>query len=273
MAALKTYDRRHRMPVVFGPTTGPRQGVDGKSYDYSAAPRTTASISFLTDAAALSDLLPPFSVLEGEPVVTVEHAELRELEWLAGRSYSLLGIKFPVRYKGPEEELWGSFLPVLWENRPEPILSGREELGFAKIYCELPPPRVLRGRTRYAAIWDGHEFIRMTFDELAEGPPPHAPQPGFSGVLHHRYLPAISDGAETEVEQMVLTPAGGATIAYDRVRRGKGTVEFVRSAWEELPTMYHIVNKLADLPVREWRGASIIESRGAKDLSDQRVLR
>lgn len=269
---LSNYVGRRRMPVVFGPTCGPRQGPDGEAYDYADAPRTTASVSFLTDAAAIERLLPPRCKLHGEPVVTVEHVELRELEWLAGRSYSLLGIKFPVLYTG-EEQLEASFLSVLWENRPEPILSGREELGFAKLYCELPQPRVLRGKRHYSAVWDGHEFIRMTFADLEEAPPPPPPSGSFSGVLHHRYLPRVAKDAAREVEQMVLTPAGGAVIHYDRVLRGVGSVEFVRSEWAQLPTMFHIVNALADLPQIESRGASIIDSRGTKDLSDQRVLR
>ncbi|MHA3794329.1 acetoacetate decarboxylase family protein [Rhizorhabdus wittichii] len=266
-------NRRYRMPVVFGPTCGPRQGPDGGRYDYADAPRTTAAISFLTRRDALLDLMPPHCRPDDDPVVTVEHVELRALEWLAGRSYSLLSVKVPVVYEGPEEQVRGAFLPVLWENRAEPIISGREELGFAKLFCDLPPPRVLAGKREYSALWDGHGFIRMEFDDLAEGPPPGPPPPDFAGVLHHRYFPAVSREGVADVEQMVLTPAGGAAIRYDRIWRGQGRVTFVRSSWEQLPTMFHIVNRLAELPVVEWRGASIIESRGTKDLSDQRVLR
>lgn len=264
---------RYRMPVVFGPTAGPRQRPEGGSYDYRDAPRTTAAISFLTRWDALLGLMPPHCGPHGDPVVTVEHVELRALEWLAGRSYSLLSVKFPVAYSGPGESLHGAFLPVLWENRAEPILSGREELGFAKLFCELPPPRILDDRRHYAATWDGHGFIRMDFEQLEEGPPPGPPPADFGGVLHHRYFPAVSDKGVTEIEQMVLTPAGGAPVRYERVLRGQGRVTFVKSSWEQLPTMFHIVNRLADLPVVEWRSASIVESRGTKDLSDQRVLR
>jgi hypothetical protein len=33
MRQLGDRHKRHRMPVVFGPTTGPRQGPDGQTYD------------------------------------------------------------------------------------------------------------------------------------------------------------------------------------------------------------------------------------------------
>jgi Acetoacetate decarboxylase (ADC) len=105
------------MPVVFGPTAGPRQAPDGSRFDYSQARRETASVSFLTDGAVLSRYLPARCTLAGEPVVTVEHSTLFDLEWLAGRGYSLLNVKYPVEYRG-DERASGPFLSVLWENLP-----------------------------------------------------------------------------------------------------------------------------------------------------------
>lgn len=262
---------RYRMPVVFGPTVGPRQGPNGEVYDYSEAPRTTATISFLTTENALNKLLPPQCVLDDEPIVTVEHAELRELPWLAGRSYSMLGIKFPVLYRSPAETARGPFLAVLWENRVDPILSGREELGFAKLHCHLPAPRILNGIRTYSAIWDEHPFMRLVLSDLVDAAPA-APSAATDGTLHHRFVPQVG-GIGAAIDEMVLTPAGGAKVQYDRFQRGAGHVEFVRSTWEQLPTMFHIVNALADLPIVAYRGATLVETRGAKDLSDQRPLR
>ena len=53
---------------------------------------------------------------------------------------------------------------------------------------------------------------------------------------------------------------------------GQGRATFRRAAWEDLPTMFTIVNTFADLEVREWRGASVVKTVGAKDLRDQRIL-
>jgi hypothetical protein len=49
-------------------------------------------------------------------------------------------------------------------------------------------------------------------------------------------------------------------------------VQFHRAGWADLPTMYHVVNALADLPVREARGASVTMSHGGKPYLDQRIL-
>ena len=55
--------------------------------------------------------------------------------------------------------------------------------------------------------------------------------------------------------------------------RGEGVVQFHQAAWEDLPTMYPIVNAFADLEVKEYRGASVTKAVGGKDLGDQRILR
>ncbi|MNV21929.1 Acetoacetate decarboxylase (ADC) [compost metagenome] len=266
---------RHRMPVVFGPSSGPRQGPDGLPFDWTDAPRSTASVSFLTDAERLSRLLPPGFRLEGDPVVTVEATTLTDLPWLAGRGYRMLGVKFGTRFDGKRDTAIGPFLAVLWENRPEPILTGREELGFAKLYAELPEPRQFSNVQHHQASWDGHTFLEMDLSELANTRPVSPPQPSadaLSGTLHWRYLPAL-DPADADIEQAVLTPDGGFEVRYETFKRGKGTVRFLRSNWEQIPTMFHIVNALADLPILESRGATFSSTRGAKDLSDQRVLR
>jgi hypothetical protein len=63
---------RYRMPVMFGPSISPRQGLAGVRYDSSDAPATCVSATFLTDAAPLEALLPPGFSLHGEPTLTVE---------------------------------------------------------------------------------------------------------------------------------------------------------------------------------------------------------
>lgn len=265
------------MPVVFGPSPGPRQGPDGRLFDWSQAPRSTASVSFLTDASRLSTLLPPGFCLHGDPVVTLEATTLTNLPWLAGRGYRMLGVKFASRFEGRRDIATGPFLSVLWETRTEPIITGREELGFAKLYAELPEPRTFAGVQHHQASWDGHTFLEMELGGLVDASPPQVATAAvagshLTGTLHWRYLPAV-DPEDDDVSQAVITPAGGFDVTYQTFQRGHGEVRFIRSTWEQVPTMFHIINALAELPVLEGRGASFSRSYGAKDLSDQRVLR
>jgi len=265
------------MPTHFGTTTGPRQGPDGKPFDWHDNPvRTCASVRFLSDAAALARLLPPEFVLAGEPVVTVEWTALEKLAWLAGRGYNMLGVKFLACFRGAQEEVTGDFLCVLWENLADPIVSGREELGFNKVYAELPAPD--RGATSFSASasWLGHRFFDLQLQNLAPiaSPTPSRPaQPASVGLLHMKHMPRTSAWGQTDARQATLTPSSGSL--YQRTERweGNGRCGFIASTWEQLPTLSHIVNPLAVLPVREWLGGSLEHGVGGKDLSDQRVLR
>ena len=154
--------KMYRMPTHFGPATGPRQGPDGRKFANIDTPKNTnISISFLTDAAALKAMLPPCFTLDGEPIVTIFAKYMTEIEWLAGRGYSMLGIRFPAAFNGVKDHVRGSFLSVLWENLTEPILTGREELGFAKIYCELPDPTISPSTWHSTASWLGFKFLTL----------------------------------------------------------------------------------------------------------------
>ena len=71
----------------------------------------------------------------------------------------------------------------------------------------------------------------------------------------------------------MLTPAEGSNAQVLEQRSGHGTVNWNRARWEDLPTQYNIVNGIADLEVKEWLGATVTRTVGAKDLSNQRILR
>lgn len=267
----------YRMPAHFGPMPGPRQGPNGETFDWKSAPlRKTVSLSFLSDAAALDALLPPDLELAHEPEVTIEITSMTALEWLAGRGYSTFGVRFPARFKGRKDDVIGSFLSILWENLPDPILSGRDELGFSKLYCEIPPPRMFRDRTTYDAHWMGHHFFQMNVDSMAEVAPAVWAS-GLAGrrndgLLHFKYVPRTGSSGEADISAITFTPNQGSQAVTDRVWRGRGSHRFLPSTWEQLPTMFHIVNALGSLPVKEYRDAWLIESHGGKDLSDQRTL-
>src|SRR5829696_4846783 len=268
-------DRMYRMPTHFGPSLGPRQKPDGTRWDGQDSPRATRVwASFLGDADALAALLPPDFRLDGRPVVTVEATCLTEIDWLAGRGYNTLGVRIPATYRGAEEEVSGSFLAVLWENRADPIITGREELGFAKVYAELSPFALAEDNRRVdcGAAWDGFRFLDLTVRELSVEPvadPGILPPP----LLHFKYLPRTSERGVADACYATLTPAETPHRRILRRWSGQGTVQFHRATWEQLPTLVNVVNALADLPVREYVAAGMVESIGGKDLGDQRIIR
>jgi len=271
-------DRMYRMPTHFGPRSGPRQGPDGRKFACKDNPKSTSiAVSFLTDASRLEALLPPGFALAGEPVVTVAASYMTEIEWLAGRGYNTLGVSFPATFRGERDQVTGSFLTVLWENLADPIITGREELGFAKIYCELPEPTVLQGAHHVTASWLGFKFLDLHVDNLVEQSAGElaqlAPAPTNEGILHYKYVPRTGEWGVADVAYPVLTPAATPNRVIKQRWVGTGTVGFHQARWEDLPTQYNIVNTFADFPLHDYRGATVTKTVGGKDLSDQRILR
>jgi len=271
-------DKMYYMPTHFGPRTGPRQGPDGRKFECIDNPLGTAySVSFLTNGQQLEAFLPPGFSLDGEPVVTVFSNHMTEIEWLAGRGYNVLGVSFPVRFSGEQDQVRGSFLTVLWENLTDPILTGREEIGFSKIYCELPPPTHLRGEYHLIASWLGFKFLDIHLLDLRELSPEEiqvrAASATRDGTLHYKYMPRTGEWGRADVAYPVLTPAANSNQRILEQHVGSGRIQFHPARWEDLPTQYNIVNAFADLEILEYRGASLTKTVGGKDISDQRILR
>ena len=162
--------------------------------------------------------------------MTVDQTHLKEIEWLAGHGYNVMGVTFPVTYTGARDRAVGSFLTVLWENLTDPILTGREQLGFAKIYCELPDPAVCRGETHVTASWLGYRFLDMKLSNMQPVAPADYPAPAaarsdgvLTGQLHYKYIPRTGDWDQADVRlrhpdagrraRIARLPACGAATA------------------------------------------------------------
>jgi hypothetical protein len=273
------------MPTHFGPAAGPRQGEGGRKFENVDTPKwRLIGVSYLTNREQLAALLPAGMGLEvgEEPIVTIEGWYATEIEWLAGRGYNTLGVSFPVVFDGEQDHVSGSFLTVLWENMCDPILTGRDELGYAKIYCELPEPRVCRGETHCFASWMGFKFLdlklsnmqQLSAEEMADLGGDEAGDQAGDGVLHHKYIPKTGEWGTAEVSYITLTPAAGEdNSVVDEMWLGDGSLQFYEATWEDMPTQFHIVNALRDLEIKEYGEAWIITGAGGRDLSDMRILR
>jgi hypothetical protein len=268
--------RFYRMPVVFGPSLGPRQrGSDHTLFSTEGPKATVITVRFRTDPRQLWALLPEGFALRGEPVVSVRATYLKEIPWLAGRGYNHLGLSFPAVFHGKRDTVAGEFLTVLWENLCDPIITGREELGYAKIYCELPDPVACGGATRCSASWLGFRFMDLRVSDLRVPSSEEAAalvDPASEGVLHYKYMPRTGEWGEADAAYATLTPHHDPYKTLTGQWVGKGEVRFHEAAWEDLPTLYNITNAFHALEVREWLGAGVVLTVGAKDYSDQRIL-
>ena len=115
----------YRMPVGFGPAPGPRNLPASQRHRRFDKQATTVTFSAVTDAAALAALLPAGMKLVGEPRLEISVTLLSDIGWLAGRGYNIVMVRIPARWEG-QRQVSGHFVPVVWENMADPILTGRE---------------------------------------------------------------------------------------------------------------------------------------------------
>src|SRR4051794_34085385 len=264
--------RIYRMPTHFGPAPGPRQLPDDVVVDRKRSPRRlSVAASFLTDPMVLERHLPEGFTLAGEPVITVEFHHMTDIDWLAGRGYTMIWIGWPATFTGTRDQATGKFLAVVWENLADPIITGRDEIGHPKLYAEIAEPRQWKGVQIGTAGWMGFRFLDIEVSELHDVPP-EKPMPAGDGTLMLKYIPRTGAWGDADVRQVTLTPAADPDNSIERRQSGVGALRFQKASWCDLPTMNHVVNALAALPMIEARGGSITVSRGGKSYRDQRVL-
>lgn len=256
----------YRMPVHFGPAPGPRNlPADRQAIRYVHR-RVALSVTARSDAAALSALLPPGCALIGEPLLTITVSQLTNLGWLAGRGYNIVQVQIPdVRFEGQEDQLTGAFVPVVWENLTDPIITGREELGMAKIPAEIPDADETGGAMVCSASWLSFRFLELAAEGLADSSPPSAPPPP---LLLWKYMPHTGEWGRSDLEYMTVTGADpkAPETKLHAFRRGTGQFRFNSARWEDMPTQYPIVNVLAALPLHGFTGATLrITSQGETD--------
>jgi hypothetical protein len=117
----------------------------------------------------------------------------------------------------------------------------------------------------------GFRFLELEVSQLQDTDPVR-PAAASDGTLMLKYVLRTGAWGETDLCQVTLTPAGDPDNHIEQRQTGAGSVRFHRANWSDLPTMHHVVNALAALPVIEPRGGAVTRSRGGKSYRDQRVL-
>ena len=187
----------------------------------------------------------------------------------------------------------------MFENLTDPILSGREELGFPKVFSDISiTAGGDEGSSNEARIsWRGAEWAKFVWKGLEEhsqtattaadgtngnvdGDQPSRSDTDSQGLFVHKCIP-VSDMADREkrradAEYDVFLPSFFGTVGGSKTTKIRKTAnaEFKIEdlGFKKLPTLHHVVERLAELPVIEVVEATIIEAEGLGDLSGARRL-
>jgi acetoacetate decarboxylase len=252
---------RYAMPAHFGPAyTGKK--TSGVYHDC-----TVMALSYLTDREKLAAYLPaPFEVGE-EAVVTVFYACNKQVDWLAGHGYNMIGVNASVVYQGEKEQLSGTYSLVIWENLTDPILVGRESQGIPKIYADIPEHSINHNNWRCSASHFGHKIIDLSINNLVQVPSEdiaagQQEQEGKDHPMAWRYMPALGGYGKPAINELVTFPSRNKLT---EVWIGAGDLEWNRLTWEQNPTQFQIVNALEALPVLSYLPAMV--TKGSADLT------
>lgn len=274
----------YQMPVHFGPCCGPRQGPDGRRFTADGPQESTQHILvYETAPAAVERYLPEGFALR-RPYVTVTHKMHRNLPWLAGRGYNVVAFHVPVTYHGREETIRGQYQLAIWENHADPILCGREQLGYSKVFAEIEDMRAFHGTMSASLFSWGFRFLELRFDTAA---PPEDPEklrsilldPENEGLMHYKYIPRTGESfCSADTAYVTLTPKefppppAAASLPSPERSWCAGSLTWRLPIWEDMPTQYHIVQGLAAMPIRQFLGASVVHMKHCNDVFHQRIV-
>ena len=204
------------------------------------------------------------------------------MEWLGGSGYNHLGLYIHgVEYvKKDGTTVSGSYLPILFENLTDPIVSGREELGMPKLYSSIDVYRRQRS-LKIVAGWQGAFWGNFSLEGLeevelgSEGGALSGEQD--DGILAYRYIPSVGRELKGKEESQypVFVPYAGdePKPTPQRVfKAAKASFKIDGLDWEALPTLHHVVSRLAEVPVYEIVGAKIVEGKGVPDVSQAQQI-
>jgi hypothetical protein len=257
-----------RAPVGFGRQPGPRNHPPGKEHFFNQDARTSLGVTALTDRAMLEELLPPGVHLQGEPEFSVGVFHFENCFFLGGRDYRGLGVTIQVTSERSGTPLNGGYVPASWHSLPDNMLSARADLGWPTMWADIGAP-IRRGGDAYSVdvSWLGFRFLEIEISDLVDDPsPPPAPP-----LVHitYKYVPKgyeegpdVSYLVENKLEAYYESVGGIKGKEVPKVapftrRKGTGSFRFNPARWEDMPSQYNVINRLAELPILEIRRASV----------------
>jgi hypothetical protein len=258
MAYTFNRDSGYSMPTGFGPARTQNVAHYGSV--------TQLIILYQTDKDALAALLPePFEPAD-DPAVTVYCQVSREVDFMGGHGYNLVGVNLSAVFNGKKDRFTYplNYAAVLWENDTFPIIQGREILGAPKIYADIPDPqqkgnnwsfhcsvygkRLVEGEIKNATPLD--DTARQQIEQMS----------GESLWAGWKYIPK-TNGIGSEVSFPTVIPH---KLTISKAWLGEGSHRFFESTWENVLTSAQVMQGLRTLVVKEYRSALIM--KGTLDL-------
>ena len=209
--------------------------------------------SFSVNTEDLRKIIPKsMDSVDGDLVVIFE--DIKEVDWLMGRSYNRLSILAKVALNGED----GLFTLISWEDDPNSVVIGRDMLGIPKFHCNFEKLKTLDGEVIVARQW-GKVFLTM---QLACRDKSGRCDSNFKEMTEFniKYLPqTISPFSEAGASYITRSPCEGLELDTDFNKSCKEIIalDVPVCRFSQAPVQYRYINKLGSL-----LGAAPIKSSG-----------
>lgn len=215
------------------------------------------------------------------------------MTWLGGGGYTFLGLSINgVNYsKRDGSKIHGAYIAVLFENLCDPIITGREELGFPKLFADIEIQETEHNGCSIKLSWRGAEFGRFDIANLiadqptasdvnenpaipgpGPGPPPSPPEAGEFG---YRYIAAVGEPGKVDAEYAVFCPFPGLDTSVEppeKLMTKSASISFEAMDWQSLPTLHSITRILAEIPLYSIERAERVKGSDVNDLMEMRRI-
>lgn len=258
MAYTLKSDGRYVMPTAFGET----RTKDVIHY----GDITTFAVMYRTDKDALAALLPePFEPPDS-PDVTVYCQMCRQVDFMAGRGYNIVGVNLSAVFNGKKDRFAYpvNYAAILWENDAFPIIQGREALGAPKIYADIPDPQRKGNNWRFHCSVYGKRLVEAEIKTAVKLDDTMRQQienlSSESLWVGWKHIPG-TNGVGSDVSFPTVIPH---KLTVNEAWMGEGSHRLFEATWEDVLISAQIIQGLRTLVVKEYLPAFIF--RGPNDL-------
>ncbi|MER2535939.1 MAG: acetoacetate decarboxylase family protein [Rhizobiaceae bacterium] len=262
---------------MLGRSSGPRNMPKSRKHLKYVGDSVSVNVTATVDETSMNALLPPGFKVTKNPRLLVGVTMLTNLGWLAGRGYNIIRVTTEVEVEAKRGPVVGNLALVLWENHPDPILTGREELASPKLFANIPDARFVDDEVTATADWEGFRFFelrasKLTATALSPDTPTYAGG-GAKPLICHRHHASIGDWTKPALAEIAISTPPEADMSVTLEHHvGVGEFAFHPARWEDMPTQYTYVSTLARLPITGFCGASVVKARGIGDLAAMTTL-
>ncbi|MGX7727518.1 acetoacetate decarboxylase family protein [Rhodococcus sp. 5G237] len=240
-----TYENRLDMPASFGASQMPPVSTGATGW--------SARVTFETSKDAVADLLPSFYQLTDTPTVMISYARLSNLDWLAGRGYSLVAVHIDAIFRGKKETVQGPFSLVVWEDDSNSVVAGREYLGVPKVYADIPSASVGEESFEVVCSEYGTDLLSINFSNMEPTSNEYLERVNNASSTYHwlgwKHITATPTADEEPVPDADYPTILTQGARYDRVWRGNAEIKFFTPSFAEAPVSGRIANRLAEIPI------------------------